>query len=109
VSTNGVLQEGCTASNDTVNNLRQAAAATCDWPGPHRGKCVFECHTDGTESDLAAFLAGAGEGAYFGFGSWMTPEGGAPVAAAWLPEYVCGFPCLLLLRPELCSTRVLLQ
>jgi hypothetical protein len=78
----GVLQEGCDASNDTVTNLRTAAArARSDGR-----RYVYECHADSTTEDaMAAFLAGAGTDHYWGFGPWVTPFGG--YADAWLPEF----------------------
>ena len=79
--TNGVLQEGCTASNATVNNLRAAAArAAADG-----ARYLYECHGDASESALAAFLAGAAKDHYFGFGLWVTPNGG--YADGWLPAF----------------------
>ena len=80
VSVNGVLQEGCGASNDTVNTLRAAAAAAAR----DARRYLYECHSTGTEDELAAFLAGAGTDHYWGFGSWVyTNCGGA--AADWSP------------------------
>ena len=80
-STNGVLQEGCTASNATVNTLRSAAAAA----KRDATRYIYECHSDGTESDMAAFLVGAGVDAYWGFGTWVSPNGG--VASSWILEF----------------------
>ena len=80
VSTNGVLQEGCGATNVTVNTLRSAAAAA-----QRDGKrYLYECHSTGSEDELAAFLCGAGADHYWGFGSWVYQDcGGA--AASWSP------------------------
>jgi hypothetical protein len=81
VSTNGVLQEGCTAGNATITTLRAAAAAA----KAANTRYIYECHTNGTPDDMAAFLIGAGEDQYFGFGTWVSPSGG--VGYAWLPEF----------------------
>ena len=79
--TNGVLQEGCVAGNATVNALRSAAAAA----RRDRAAYVYECHSDGTPDDLAAFLVGAFPGAFWGFGAWVQPRGG--LASRWLPVF----------------------
>ena len=80
VSVNGVLQEGCGASNTTVTTLRAAAAAAAR----DSRRYLYECHSTGTEDELAAFLVGAGEDHYWGFGQWVyTSCGGA--AADWSP------------------------
>jgi len=66
---NGILQEGCTNSNATVTNLRavaQRSRANGNVP------LVYECHANAAdESSMAAFLVGAGENAYWGFGNWV--------------------------------------
>jgi len=81
VSVNAVLQEGCTASNMTVNTLLNATArARAD-----KTRYLYECHSDGTESDMAAFLIGAGADHYLGFGPWYTKAGG--FAPSWKPEF----------------------
>lgn len=81
MSTNAVLQEGCVASNATVNTLRSAAAAA-----KRDGvRYLYECHSDGTVNDLAAFLVGAGVDHYWGFGAWVTWAGG--FESRWLPEF----------------------
>jgi len=80
VSVNGVLQEGCGASNATVNTLRAAAAAAAR----DARRYVYECHSNGSEDELAAFLIGAGPDQYWGFGAWVYRDcGGA--AASWGP------------------------
>lgn len=84
VSTNGVLQEGCVAGNATINALLDAAAAA----RAHGARYIYECHSNGTPDDLAAFLIGAGPDQYWGFGAWMLPGGIAP--GTWLPEM--GYP-----------------
>ena len=81
VSTNGVLQEGCGATNATVNTLRAAAAAAAR----DHTRYVYECHSNGSTDELAAFLAGAGEDHFWGFGGWVTWAGG--LADRWLPEF----------------------
>ena len=80
VSVNGVLQEGCGASNTTINTLRAAAAAAAR----DARRYLYECHSTGSEDELAAFLVGAGVDHYWGFGSWVYQQcGGA--AADWSP------------------------
>lgn len=76
-----MLQEGCTASNDTINNLLTATAAA----QRDNRTYTYECHSNGTPSDLAAFLIGAGPYHYWGFGPWVTPHGN--YSSAWLPEF----------------------
>lgn len=81
VSTNGVLQEGCVAGNATINTLLAAAAAA----KRDGRRYVYECHSNGTPDDLAAFLIGASEDQYWGFGPWVYQTcGGA--AASWIDE-----------------------
>jgi len=81
--TNGVLQEGCVAGNATITTLRAAAArAAAD-----ATRYVFECHSNGSPDDLAAFLIGAGADPYFGFGAWVDD---LPAASHWVAEM--GFP-----------------
>ena len=81
VSTNAVLQVGCTGSNDTVTNLRAAAArARADGV-----RYLYECHGDPDEASLAAFLCGAAEDHYFGSGWWYSAAGN--FSSMWLPEY----------------------
>jgi len=81
VTTNGVLQEGCDAGNATVGALRAAAAAS------RRDGVVYVymCHSTGSEDDLAAFLVGAYEGAFWGFGGWV--QRGEGFADRWLPVF----------------------
>ena len=81
VSTNAVLQEGCSASNDTITTLRDAAARA----RAGNTRSLYECHGDPTESNIAAFLVGAEVDQYFGFGPWVTEDGG--FAGAWLPDF----------------------
>ena len=63
------MLEGCTNSNATVTNLRavaQRSRANGNVP------LVYECHANAAdESSMAAFLVGAGENAYWGFGNWV--------------------------------------
>ena len=66
-STNGVLQEGCGASNTTINTLRAASAAAT----AASTRYLFECHSNGSVDELAAFLCGAGVDHYWGFGGWV--------------------------------------
>ena len=83
LSTNGVLQEGCTAGNGTINTLRAAAArAVAD-----QTRYVYECHSNGELSDLAAFLIGCGVDHYFGFGGWVDE---LPASSHWIAEM--GYP-----------------
>ena len=49
--------------------------------GEASGKCGCAC----IESDLAAFLIGAGNFSYFGFGPWISP-GLADVQGRWCPD-----------------------
>ena len=79
--TNGVLQEGCTAGNDTITVLREAAAASLRDGVTY----VYECHSDGSVDDLASFLIGAFPGAFWGFGGWVQPASG--FASRWLPVF----------------------
>ncbi len=79
--TNGVLQEGCNAGNDTINVLREAAAASLQSGVTY----VYECHSNGEMDDLASFLLGAYPGAFWGFGGWVQAEGG--FAGRWLPIF----------------------
>ena len=81
VSVNAVLQEGCTASNATVNTLLNATARSL----ADNTRYIYECHSNGSESDMAAFLIGAGLDHYFGFGPWYTRAGG--FAPSWKPEF----------------------
>jgi len=80
VSVNGVLQEGCGASNATVNTLRAAAAAAAR----DARRYLYECHSTGSVDELAAFLIGAGADQYWGFGSWVY-QGCGGAAADWSP------------------------
>ena len=79
--TNGVLQEGCNAGNDTINVLRAAAAASLRHGTPY----LYECHSNGEMDDLASFLLGAFPGAFWGFGGWVQAQGG--FAGRWLPIF----------------------
>lgn len=79
--TNGVLQEGCTAGNGTITVLREAAAAALR----DKTTYLYECHSNGNEDDLAAFLIGAYPGAFWGFGGWVQPASG--FAGRWLPIF----------------------
>lgn len=82
VSTNGILQEKCDASNTTVTSLR-AAAALSRATGV---RLLFECHADAADgASMAAFLIGAGPDHYWGFGPWVTDAGG--FSGRWLPEF----------------------
>lgn len=82
VSTNGILQEGCNGNNITITALRAAAALAIS----SNTRLLFECHSDSSsESNMAAFLIGAGVDQYWGFGPWVTPSGG--FESSWLPEY----------------------
>ena len=79
--TNGVLQEQCTAANATILLLQNATAAA----RAAGVRYVYECHCSGSLDELAAFLVGAGQDHYWGFGPWLTWSGG--YAAGWLPEF----------------------
>jgi Hypothetical glycosyl hydrolase family 15 len=82
VSTNGILQEGCNGSNATITSLRTAAALA----NTSSTRLLYECHSDSnSESNMAAFLIGAGEDHYWGQGPWVTKVGG--FASSWLPQY----------------------
>lgn len=78
------MQEGCVAGNATINTLIAAASAA----RAHGTRFLYECHSNGTPDDLAAFLIGAGPDQYWGFGAWMLPGGISP--GTWLPEM--GYP-----------------
>lgn len=80
VSTNGVLQEGCVASNATIQNLQLATALSLRDNTPY----VYECHSNGTPDDMAAFLIGFGTNQYYGYGPWYTTVGGI---WSWPPEF----------------------
>lgn len=82
VDTNGILQEACDASNSTINVLLQAAAAAT-----RDGKrYLYECHADQpTMSALAAFLIGAAQDHYWGFGTWVSQTCGS-ASGSWIPE-----------------------
>lgn len=90
---NAVLHEGCDASNATILSLRgltqRAKAAGQHW--------VYQCHSscteyigtkyacsDSMESQVAAFLIGAGEDHYFSTGIWDTAQ---KTETHWLPEF----------------------
>jgi len=79
--TNGVLQEQCTASNATIFTLQNATAAA----QASGQRYVYECHCGGTMNELAAFLIGAGPDHFWGFGPWLTWNGG--YEDDWLPEF----------------------
>ena len=57
-------------SNATVTNLRAVAQRSRQLCG---APLVYECHTTNPECEscLAAFLAGAGENAFWGNGGWV--------------------------------------
>jgi len=82
---NGIIQEGCDNSNATVTNLRAVAQRSRQLGGT---PLVYECHTDnpGCESCLAAFLAGAGENAFWGNGGWAL-QNESQLAGRWSPLY----------------------
>lgn len=82
---NGIIQEGCDNSNATVTSLRAVAQRSRqhgDVP------LVYECHTNNPtcESCLAAFLAGAGENAFWGNGGWVM-SGESSLDGRWGPLY----------------------
>ena len=63
----GIHAERCRPTNDTVNALQRLAQTR---PGKIV-ECHFQTDNDGYFLDaLAAFLIGAGDGHYFGFGFW---------------------------------------
>jgi hypothetical protein len=68
---NGALHEGCAAENATVNTLRNL---TAHWQrmGERGKRLIYQCHgkQNNTANEIAAFLIGAGEGHYYGTGSW---------------------------------------
>lgn len=80
--TNGVLQEGCIGGNATINVLKEVAAASLRDGVTY----VYECHSNGSMDDFAAFLIGAYPGAFWGFGPWVSKESriGEQV---WLPIF----------------------
>ena len=89
VSVNGVLQEGCGASNATIVTLRAAAAAAAR----DARRYLYECHSTGSEDELAAFLIGAGADHFWGFGSWVYSTcGGAAASWSALLEKPLGAP-----------------
>ena len=64
---NGALHEGCAASNDTVNTLRNLTALA----KAQGRRLVYQCHSKaGNADEVAAFLVGAGEYHYYGVGGW---------------------------------------
>lgn len=64
---NAAVHEGCAASNDTILTLR-AVTRRARVMGR---RLVYECHGKGTMDEVAAFLCGAGEDHYYGFGGWV--------------------------------------
>ena len=80
--TNGVLQESCNAGNETINVLRQAAAASIRDGVTY----VYQCHSSGGSMDeFASFLIGAYPGAFWGFGGWY--QATSDFATRWLPIF----------------------
>ena len=86
---NSIIQEGCDATNDTVNNLRAVAARSRALGGT---PLVYECHTacdtsttDGCDSNIAAFLAGAGPNAFWGCNGWVVPNE-TSILGRWAPH-----------------------
>ena len=64
---NGALHEGCAASNDTINTLRNLTALA----KAQGRRLIYQCHANsGNTDEVAAFLVGAGEYHYFGKGGW---------------------------------------
>ena len=91
---NGIIQEGCSNSNATVTNLRAVAQRSRALGIP----LVFECHAncgrtavggDDCAASMAAFLVGAGPGAFWGFGPWVLKNqiGSNDLSRRWLPEF----------------------
>ncbi|KAG7353605.1 glycosyl hydrolase family 15-related protein [Nitzschia inconspicua] len=79
---NAVLQEGCPASNTTINMLRNLTA-TAERLGK---RLIYQCHTNiPTESVQAAFLCGAGKDHYMTVGGWKGDKAGFP--SHWIPEF----------------------
>ena len=84
---NGIIQEGCVNSNATVTNLRAVAMRS----KAHGASLVYECHANcdpsanECDSSIAAFLIGAGPGALWGFGSWVSASGN--FSTRWVPEF----------------------
>lgn len=79
---NAVLQEGCPATNDTINTLRNLTA-TAQRLGR---RLIYQCHTNRpTESVQAAFLCGAGRDHYMTVGGWKGDSAGFP--SHWRPEF----------------------
>lgn len=79
---NAVLQEGCPASNATINMLRNLTetAQRLD------RRLIYQCHTNRpTESVQAAFLCGAGQDHYMTVGGWEGDTAGFP--SHWIPEF----------------------
>jgi len=72
------IQSGCYKRNSTVNNMRAISKRrAASLPGSEQW--VYQCHTSEPpdNSTLAAFLAGAFDGAYLAVGSWHgNPSGG---------------------------------
>lgn len=63
---NGALHEGCSNSNETVLTLRNLTRVA----KAQGRRLVYQCHGKGKLDEVAAFLAGAGEYHYYGFGGW---------------------------------------
>ena len=82
-----IIHEGCSGNNHTITMLRNVSARSEATGVP----LLFECHFSGSsdqkevESQVAAFLIGAGEYHYWGSGSWVqqTPD----FSSRWYAEF----------------------
>jgi hypothetical protein len=79
---NAVLQEGCPASNDTINILRNLTSTSKRL----EKRLIYQCHSNTpTDSVQAAFLCGAGRDHYFTVGGWKSDDPGFP--SHWREEF----------------------
>lgn len=80
---NGVLHEGCDASNKTINLLRNLTLVSQKQGRP----LVYECHAGCKGADcldsIASFLIGAGPYHFFGLGGWS----GNSFSDHWIPQF----------------------
>jgi hypothetical protein len=84
---NGALHEGCAASNDTINTLRNLTALA----RAQGRRLIYQVHGNGELDEIAAFLIGAGENHYYGLGGWSGTGPHANFSDHWV-EGVFGRP-----------------
>ena len=79
---NGALHEGCSASNATINTLRNLTAVAA----AQGRRLVYQVHGSNhfDISEFAAFLCGAGPYHYFGLGGWN--EHGGNFSQHWVDD-----------------------